>query len=115
MVAAKRIASFQDALALLNCRRLPARLNSTETAVLLGFQEHDITQLIAAKLLSPLGKPASNAPKFFASVDVVALAQNRDWLTQATKAIAKYWSNKNQRKAQGDSPFRDAGNAREAA
>lgn len=114
MFAAKRTSSFQDALALLNCRRLPARLNSTETAVLLGFQEHDIAQLVAAKLIAPLGKPAANAPKFFAAVDVVALMQNRDWLAQATKAIAKYWLSKNQRK-QGGSFLRDAGNAQEAA
>jgi hypothetical protein len=53
----------------------------------------------AAKLLSPLGKPASNAPKYFAAVDVVAAAQDRDWLTQATKSLARYWINKNSRKA----------------
>jgi len=98
MFAAKRISSFQDALALLNCRRLPARLSSTETAILLGFQEHDITALIGARLLSPLGKPVANAPKYFAAVDVLELAQNREWLSQATKALSKFWNDKNRRK-----------------
>ena len=56
----------QRALSLLNCRRLPGRLNTTEAAILLGFQEHDIPALTFAKLLAPLGKPATNAPKYFA-------------------------------------------------
>ena len=85
----------QDAIALLNCRRLPARLNTTETAVLLGFQEHDIPMLVAAKCLSPLGRPAPNAPKYFAAVEIMALAQDRDWLDRATKALAKFWYEKN--------------------
>ena len=60
--SAKQISNGQEILALLNCRRLPARLSTGETAVLLGFQEHDIAPLVAAKLLAPLGKPATNAP-----------------------------------------------------
>ena len=57
MIAARNVGKVQDAMALLNCRRLPGRLNATETAVLLGFQEHDIPALIAGKLLTPLGRP----------------------------------------------------------
>lgn len=98
MFAGKRIGTFQDALALLNCRRLPARLNTTETAIVLGFQEHDITALIGAKLLMPLGKPVANAPKYFGAVDVVARAQDRDWLSQATRALSKFWNEKNHRR-----------------
>ena len=98
MLPGKKISNFQDMLALLNCRRLPGRLNTAESALLLGFQEHDICPLIAAKLLSPLGRPAPNAPKFFASVEIVSLAQDRDWLAQATRAIARHWLNKNNRK-----------------
>ncbi len=83
---------------LLNCRRLPGRLNTAEAAVLLGFQEHDISTLVSAKCLSPLGKPAPNAPKYFAAAEIATLAQDRDWLGQATKALAKFWLCKNQRK-----------------
>lgn len=64
MFPGKRITNLQDALALLNCRRLPGRLNTTEAAVVLGFQEHDMAGLVAARLLAPLGKPAPNAPKY---------------------------------------------------
>jgi hypothetical protein len=99
MIAAKRVTSVQDAASLLNCRRLPGRLNTTEAAVLLGFQEHDISTLVAAKCLSPLGRPAPNAPKYFAAVDVLAFAQDRDWLDRATKALAKFWLDKNHGKS----------------
>jgi hypothetical protein len=98
MFSAKQISSSQEILALLNCRRLPGRLSTGEAAVLLGFQEHDVAPLIAAKLLAPLGKPAPNAPKYFATVDVLAAAQDRDWLSQATRALARYWRIKNSRK-----------------
>ena len=99
MLAGKKISSLQDAFALLNCHRLPARLNTSEVAVLLGFQEHDIAPLVAAKLLTPLGKPAPNSPKYFAATEVLACAENRDWLSQATRAIARHWAAKNQMRA----------------
>lgn len=98
MIAARNVGNAQSALELLNCRRLPGRLNTTETAVLLGFQEHDIPPLVAAKLLMPLGKPAPNSPKYFAAVDVVNAAQDRAWLSQATRTLSRHWSEKNSRK-----------------
>jgi hypothetical protein len=67
-------------------------MNTSEVAVLLGFQEHDIAPLLAAKLLMPLGKPA---PKYFTATEVLACADNRDWLSHATRAIAKHWAVKN--------------------
>lgn len=99
MLAGKKINSLQDAFALLNCHRLPARLNTSEVAVLLGFQEHDIAPLVAAKLLTPLGKPAPNSPKYFAATEVLACAENREWLSQSTRAIAKHWATKNEMRA----------------
>jgi hypothetical protein len=69
-------------------RRLPARLGAEETAALLGFQLHDLPILMRAKLLRPLGKPAPNAPKFFATVEVLKAAEDWDWLDKATKTIA---------------------------
>lgn len=97
MLSARHNSATCETIALLNCRRLPARLNAAEAAVLLGFKEHDITPLVAVKLLIPLGKPAKNSPKYFAAVDIIARADNRDWLSEATKAIGKYWLRKNQR------------------
>ena len=98
MLASRSAATAQEKFALLNCRRLPARLNTTEASILLGVQEHDISALIAAKLLFPLGRPAPNAPKYFAAVEIVERAADSGWLAEATKALAKHWQRKNLRK-----------------
>ena len=98
MLAGHNTSNAQDKFALFNCRRLPGRLNTTEPALLLGFQEHDIAPLISAKLLVPLGRPSQNSPKYFAAVDVLARAENPQWLSQATKVIGKHWRIKNEGK-----------------
>jgi hypothetical protein len=98
MLASRSAATAQEKFALLNCLRLPGRLNTSEVALLLGLQEHDIAVLVAAKLLVPLGKPARNAPKYFAAVEIAERAANTEWLSSATKALGKHWVRKNQRK-----------------
>jgi hypothetical protein len=82
-------------------RHLPARLDVTATAKLLGFAEHDIQILMAARKLTPLGDPAPNAPKWFAAVEIIQLAADRDWLHRATKELSKYWRNKRERRRFG--------------
>ena len=79
-------------------RDLPARLGVAATVKLLGFPEHDIPILMAVRKLTPLGDPAPNASKWFASVEMVRLATDEDWLHKATKEVAKYWRNKRERK-----------------
>jgi hypothetical protein len=98
MFHSKKVTTGQEMLAILNCHRLPGRLTTAETAVILGFQEHDIAPLVAAKLLNPLGRPAPNAPKYFAAVEVQACAEDREWLSKATKALTQHWHRKNTRK-----------------
>src|SRR5207245_1371854 len=98
MLVSRSTATVAEKFALLNCQRLPARLNTSETALLLGFQEHDITALVAAKLLIPLGKARLNSPKYFAAITVIERAADVQWLSAATKALAKYWRRKNQRR-----------------
>jgi hypothetical protein len=98
MLASRSAATTHEKFALLICRRLPGRLNTSEAALLLGFQEHDIALLIAAKLLVPLGKPAPNAPKYFAAAEIAERASDAEWLSGATKELAKHWLRKNQRK-----------------
>jgi hypothetical protein len=78
-------------------------MNTPEVAVLLGFQEDDIAPLVDAKLLVPLGKPAPNAPKYFAAVDVISRSEDRDWLVSATKVISRHWMRKNWRPDSEDS------------
>ena len=98
MFPAKQIKNPTEITALLNCVRLPGRLTTGESAVVLGVQEHDIPQLVAAKLLKPLGEPAPNAPKYFAATEIVNAAGDRAWLSRATRALAIHWKTKNARR-----------------
>jgi hypothetical protein len=75
--------------------RLPARLDVNQTAEVLGFQPHDIAILVAAKLLKPLGRPAANSVRYFATVYISELSQNPDWLDKATRVIGQHWQRKN--------------------
>ena len=77
------------AMATWAARNLPARLDVVATAKLRGFTESDIHILMAVGKLTPLGDPAPNAPKWFAAVEMIRLAADRDWLHKATKEIAK--------------------------
>lgn len=97
MLSSRSNATAHERLAVLNCRRLPGRLNTCETALLLGFQEHDVPVLVGAKLIAPLGKPARNAPKYFAAVEIVQRGNDSKWLGRATSILAKHWQSKNQR------------------
>jgi hypothetical protein len=44
------------------------------------------------------GDPAPNAPKWFAAVEVIRLATDKEWLHKATKDVAKYWRQKRGRR-----------------
>jgi hypothetical protein len=98
MFNTKKPISLDEETLLLDGRRLPARLTSAEVAVVLGFQEHDIAQLVVSKLLTTLGKPVHNSLKHFAAVDIIQAAQDREWLSTATRQISRYWQSRNERK-----------------
>ncbi|TAK98722.1 MAG: hypothetical protein EPO07_11620 [Verrucomicrobia bacterium] len=68
---------------------MPARLNTEQTAQVLGFQPHDVPLLVKAGLLKPLGGGPRNCVKFFAAFELEALTNNRNWLDRATKAISR--------------------------
>jgi hypothetical protein len=79
-------------------KNLPGRLDVGATAKLLGFAEHDIQVLMATGKLTPLGDPAPNAPKWFAAVEMIRLATDKEWLHKATKEISKHWQRKRVRR-----------------
>jgi hypothetical protein len=83
---------------LLNLRRLPAMLNVAQTATLLSRAEHDIPLLVRAGILKPLGNPPPNAVKFFATIEVLELAEDRDALNHICEIIVQHWQKKNQAK-----------------
>jgi hypothetical protein len=83
----------------LNLTTHPARLTKEQTAAYLGFTPNQITVLIQRGLLKPLGRPAPNADKFFAKVELEDLKKNKEWLSKATLAVSIYWKDKNARKS----------------
>ena len=91
----------QQHIALMGCLRMPGRIGTGVTAALLGFEPHDIAVLILAKLLTPLGKPSPNAPKYFASVTISAMAQDAAWLSRATRTLTDHWRERNKNKNGG--------------
>jgi len=78
--------------------QLPARLTAEKTAWVLNCQLHDIPILVAARLLKPLGNPAPNGIKFFATADVSELLKDRSWLTKVTNTINEHWHRQTARK-----------------
>ena len=88
----------QEKTEFLNLTNLPARLNVTETAWLLGFAEHDLSILITAGLLKPLGRPPPNGSKYFATAEVMNLRTDTRWLAKASDATVNYWKKKNTRR-----------------
>jgi len=79
----------------LSLRNLPARLGIMETAWYLGFGENDITVLVSAGLLKPLGRPTSSGSKYFSTVDLQNLRSDARWLAKASDIIVNHWRSKN--------------------
>jgi hypothetical protein len=81
-------------------RRLSARIDSIQVSKLLGMAAHDIPILVSAGMLTPLGQPAQNSPKWFSAAEIMSLVVNRDWLDKATRRLSKHWQrNRAQRTA----------------
>ena len=83
----------------LNLKDKPARLNAEEVAHYLNGSPHDIPILVAKGLLKPLGHPADNTIKFFATITIKELCDDVRWLTRATETIREHWRIKNARKS----------------
>jgi hypothetical protein len=82
---------------------LPARLDVLETSWFLGFKPHDIPVLSGAGLLKPLGNPARNCIKHYATEKLQQLRRDEKWLARASEVIRQHWHVKNGRKKKGDS------------
>ena len=48
---------------------------------------------MAEGILIPLGRPARNGPKYFATAELEELRNDRKWLVRASDAIVGYWIN----------------------
>ena len=94
---------------LLNLRRLPAMLNTAQTAVLLGLADHDIPVLVRNGLLKPLGNPPPNAVKSFCTAHVLELAGEPAVLNKIRQTVYEYWRRKNADKTDAVSPHNGHG------
>ena len=65
---------------------------------LLNCTDEDVSILVSAGKLQPLGRPRPNAVKFFSTVELIALLADRKWLDEAMKTIGQYWRRKNARR-----------------
>ena len=74
---------------------LPARLDAEQTADVLGFEGHDIPVLVSRGFLRPLGKPKQNSRKYFATVEILQISNDFNWLGKATAAVSENWKEKN--------------------
>src|ERR1700685_919210 len=77
--------------------QLPARLTAEETGWVLNCQPHDIPALVAARLLKPLGNPAPNGVKYFATTEILDSLKDRHWLAKVTSTINQHWQRQNAR------------------
>jgi hypothetical protein len=82
----------------LNWKVVPARLDATQTAWFLGFNPHEVPILVAAGLLKPLGHPARNSTKYFATEILGQMRRDEKWLARASDAASDYWRKRNARK-----------------
>jgi hypothetical protein len=82
----------------LNLTNFPARLTAEQAGWIFGFSDKEIPILVAEGILKPLGHPARNGPKYFATAELEELRRDRKWLVKASDAIVGYWQNKNSRK-----------------
>ena len=85
-------------LTLLNLVRLPARLDSHGAGVLLHFEPVSIRALVEMGLLKPAGNPQGNEHKYFCTKTVLKLAEDEKWIGDATRAVSRYWSKKNEKR-----------------
>src|SRR5450432_3849342 len=82
----------------LSWKVVPARLDATQAAWFLGFEPQEIPMLVAAGLLKPLGHPARNSTKFFATETLEQFRRDEKWLARACDAICDYWRERNARR-----------------
>jgi hypothetical protein len=80
---------------ILNNVRLPARVDNNLAAQILGVQVHDISILVAEKIIRPLGKPRINAPKYFSSNMLLELSKDVSFLNKMQLVLQNHWRIKN--------------------
>ena len=89
-------------ITLLNLHRLPARVDYHGAAVLLNFEVVAIRALVEMGYLKPAGNLKGAEHKYFCTKTILKLADDEKWVNDATRAVSKYWAEKNGRRKQVD-------------
>jgi hypothetical protein len=82
---------------ILNAQARPACVGVEEAAKLFGWPEYFLPLLVSAGHLKTLGRPAQNARKWFATVEIERLSRDIDWLDKAIRIVEKYIQEKNKK------------------
>ena len=74
---------------ILNGQPRPACVGMEEVAAIFGWPQYYVPFLVSAEHLTPLGKPAQNARKWFATVEIERMCGDPDWLDKAIRIVEK--------------------------
>jgi len=74
-----------------------------EAADIFGWPNYYMPFLVKAGHLKPLGKPAQNARKWFATVEIERMSCDPDWLDKAIRIVEKQIQEMNE-KQRGKEP-----------
>jgi hypothetical protein len=110
-----RWAKEVEQIQFLNLRRLPARLSVQQAAWVLGVRPHSIQILVSYRLLKPIGTPARNETKFFATTYVLRLAEDYGWQDLSTATLQEHWKVKNQRRTSNQAQASETTTGRKVA
>ena len=78
-----------DLKGIFNGRPRPACVGMEEAAAIFGWPDYYVPFLVSAGHLMPLGKPAQNARKWFATVEIERMCGDPDWLDKAIRIVEK--------------------------
>ena len=67
----------------------PACLCAEDAARFLGWPPYFLTLLVRAGHIKPLGKPAQNSRKWYATVELARLARDPEWLDKAIRIVER--------------------------
>ena len=70
-------------------RLRPACVGMEEAAAIFGWPNYYLPFLVRAGHLKPLGKPAQNARKWFATVELERMGRDPEWLDKAVRIVEK--------------------------
>jgi hypothetical protein len=68
-------------------QRRPACLRAEDAARFLGWPTYFLTILVRAGHIKPMGKPAQNSVKWYATAELERLGRDPEWLDRAIRIV----------------------------